>query len=66
MKKFLAIVVTCLFTSALVTASSVSTPEKGTGLGLYICKKIAEAHKADILMTDNNPQGSIFTIRFSV
>ncbi|MFN2458584.1 MAG: sensor histidine kinase [Chitinophagaceae bacterium] len=39
---------------------------KGTGLGLYICKKIAEAHKADILMTDNNPQGSIFTIRFSV
>ncbi len=30
MKKFLAIVVTCLFTSALVTASSVSTPEKGT------------------------------------
>ena len=34
---------------------------KGTGLGLYLCKKIAAAHKAKIFVTDNKPCGSIFT-----
>jgi two-component system, OmpR family, sensor histidine kinase CiaH len=38
---------------------------KGTGLGLYLTKKIAEAHNADIHVTDNKPRGSIFEIRFS-
>jgi two-component system, OmpR family, sensor histidine kinase CiaH len=37
---------------------------KGTGLGLYLTKKIAEAHNADIRVTDNAPTGSIFEIRF--
>ncbi|MCX6336101.1 MAG: ATP-binding protein [Bacteroidetes bacterium] len=37
---------------------------KGTGLGLYLCKKIAQSHKANISMTDNNPQGSNFTVIF--
>jgi two-component system, OmpR family, sensor histidine kinase CiaH len=35
---------------------------KGTGLGLFLCKKIAERHNANISMTDNNPTGSIFTV----
>jgi two-component system, OmpR family, sensor histidine kinase CiaH len=35
---------------------------KGTGLGLYLCKKIANRHNANISMTDNNPTGSIFTV----
>ena len=34
---------------------------KGTGLGLYLCKKIMADHKGDITVTDNQPQGSIFT-----
>ncbi len=37
---------------------------KGTGLGLYLSKKIAEQHHAVISITDNVPQGSIFTIIF--
>ena len=36
----------------------------GLGLGLYLCKKIAAYHGADIHVTDNKPQGSIFTVQF--
>ncbi|NNV57914.1 sensor histidine kinase [Limnovirga soli] len=35
---------------------------KGTGLGLYLCKRIVQDHKAQILIKDNLPQGSIFTV----
>ena len=35
---------------------------KGTGLGLYLCKKIVQGHKGSITITDNKPKGSIFTI----
>lgn len=37
---------------------------KGTGLGLYLCKKIATDHRGTIQITDNRPSGSIFTIQF--
>ncbi len=37
---------------------------KGTGLGLYLTKKIAQQHKAVILLKDNIPQGCNFTILF--
>ena len=37
---------------------------KGTGLGLYLTKKIVHQHKANISVTDNTPVGSIFTIIF--
>jgi K+-sensing histidine kinase KdpD len=39
---------------------------KGTGLGLYLCKKIVEDHKGYITVTDNLPQGSIFTVTFTL
>ncbi|HSU29509.1 MAG TPA: ATP-binding protein [Chitinophagaceae bacterium] len=35
---------------------------QGTGLGLYLCRKIAQDHKADISVTNNNPRGSNFTV----
>jgi K+-sensing histidine kinase KdpD len=35
---------------------------KGTGLGLYLCKKITRQHNANISVTDNNPSGAIFTV----
>ncbi|MGC4232187.1 MAG: ATP-binding protein [Niabella sp.] len=40
--------------------------KKGTGLGLYLCRKIAKDHNADISMTNNNPKGSIFAVRFYI
>ncbi len=37
---------------------------QGTGLGLYLCRKIAEDHNAQISVSDNSPTGSIFAVRF--
>ncbi|MBX9782326.1 MAG: two-component sensor histidine kinase [Chitinophagaceae bacterium] len=37
---------------------------KGTGLGLYLTKKIIEDHNGDIFVMDNTPHGSIFVIQF--
>jgi two-component system sensor histidine kinase CiaH len=37
---------------------------QGTGLGLYLCRKIALDHNADIAVTNNIPSGSNFTITF--
>ena len=37
---------------------------KGTGLGLYIVKKITELYKYDISVKNNSPQGTIFEIKF--
>ncbi|HUS00928.1 MAG TPA: ATP-binding protein [Chitinophagaceae bacterium] len=36
---------------------------KGTGLGLYLTKKIVEQHNGKITVTGNNPRGSIFEIK---
>lgn len=35
---------------------------KGTGLGLYLTKKITDQHNANISVTDNSPSGAIFTV----
>lgn len=37
---------------------------KGTGLGLYLCKKIADDHHAVIRIEDNQPTGSVFIVKF--
>jgi two-component system, OmpR family, sensor histidine kinase CiaH len=38
----------------------------GTGLGLFICKRIAAEHHAKISLTNNQPTGSIFTVYFNL
>ena len=39
---------------------------KGTGLGLYLCKRIAIFHKAKLEVTPNVPAGSIFTFTYLI
>jgi signal transduction histidine kinase len=36
---------------------------KGTGLGLYLCKKIVKFHAGTILVKPNQPKGSIFVVQ---
>ncbi len=38
---------------------------KGTGLGLYLCKKITAFHHASLHVKPNEGQGSIFTVTFA-
>lgn len=35
---------------------------KGTGLGLYIVRRCAVAHKGHVTVSENQPQGAIFTL----
>jgi two-component system sensor histidine kinase CiaH len=46
------------------TGNKATKGARGTGLGLYLTKKIAQQHNATILLTDNTPGGSNFTIIF--
>jgi two-component system sensor histidine kinase CiaH len=39
---------------------------KGTGLGLYLCKRIAIFHKAKIEVIPNTPKGSIFSFIYFI
>jgi len=39
---------------------------QGTGLGLYLCRKITQDHKMHLQVSDNQPKGTIFTVRFNL
>lgn len=43
-------------------ASASRRPGAGTGLGLYIVRRIARAHGGDVAYAPNPPRGSIFTL----
>jgi len=47
------------------TGNEITRKAKGTGLGLYLSRKIAAEHGADISVRDNQPVGSIFVIEFN-
>jgi len=38
---------------------------KGTGLGLYIVKHLAEQHNGSVVVRNNQPKGSVFEVIFS-
>jgi two-component system, OmpR family, sensor histidine kinase CiaH len=46
------------------TGNEATRTTQGTGLGLYLCKKILTDHGAGISVTDHTPNGAIFTIIF--
>jgi signal transduction histidine kinase len=45
--------------------SEATREAKGTGLGLYLCRKIATDHHATIQIRDNHPRGSEFAVIFA-
>ncbi|MFM6924552.1 MAG: sensor histidine kinase [Ferruginibacter sp.] len=51
-----------IFSKFYRVGNAATKAAKGTGLGLYLCKKIAERHNANISVTDNTPSGAIFTV----
>lgn len=48
------------------TGNESTRKTQGTGLGLYLCRKIGEDHNADISVTNNIPAGTNFAIRFHI
>ena len=57
---------TLVFSKFYRIGNEATRKTQGTGLGLYLCLKIARDHNADISVTDNKPRGSIFTVVFRV
>jgi two-component system, OmpR family, sensor histidine kinase CiaH len=51
-----------IFSKFYRVGNAATKAAKGTGLGLYLCKKIATQHNANISVTDNTPSGAIFTV----
>ncbi|MBK7305778.1 MAG: two-component sensor histidine kinase [Chitinophagaceae bacterium] len=51
-----------IFNKFYRVGNSATKAAKGTGLGLYLTKKISKQHNANISVTDNNPSGAIFTV----
>ena len=48
------------------TGNEETRSTSGTGLGLFIVAAVAKLHKAEIDVSDNQPQGSIFAVKMNV
>jgi K+-sensing histidine kinase KdpD len=55
---------TKIFEKFYRTGNESTRKTQGTGLGLYLCRKIAGDHNADISVTNNIPSGANFAIHF--
>lgn len=55
-----------IFTKFYRVGNEATRKTKGTGLGLYLCHKIAKDHNADITVTNHLPNGSNFVVIFKV
>ena len=55
-----------VFTKFYRIGNEATRKAQGTGLGLYLCQKIVRDHNADILVTNNEPKGSNFTVIFKL
>lgn len=53
-----------IFTKFYRIGTESTRKTQGTGLGLYLCKKIVQDHNADIQVTNNIPHGANFTVTF--
>lgn len=57
---------TKIFEKFYRTGNESTRKTQGTGLGLYLCSKIAGDHNADISVTNNIPAGTNFAIHFHI
>ena len=57
---------TKIFEKFYRTGNESTRKTQGTGLGLYLCRKIAGDHNADISVTNNIPSGTNFAIHFHI
>lgn len=55
-----------LFSKFYRIGNEATRKTQGTGLGLYLCRKIAQSHNGDILVTNNDPRGSNFVVTFKL
>lgn len=55
-----------IFTKFYRIGNAATKAAKGTGLGLYLTKKIVQEHNGNITVTDNAPTGCIFTVAIPV
>ena len=46
--------------------NEVSDKSRSSGLGLYLCRTIVEAHQGEIYVSDNDPHGAVFTFTLPV